>query len=77
MCDALDAVSVPFATFDILGDEEIRQGLKKYSQWPTYPQARVQHPSLAKLHFDVELVQAAYVNVAKLPGQTPFQLNLP
>ena len=40
MCDALDAVDVRYQTFDILGDEEIRQGLKKYSQWPTYPQAR-------------------------------------
>ena len=27
-----------FGTFDILGDEEVRQGLKEYSSWPTYPQ---------------------------------------
>ncbi|CAD7922693.1 unnamed protein product [Amoebophrya sp. A120] len=30
-----------YATFDILQDEEIRQGLKKYSAWPTYPQLYV------------------------------------
>ena len=24
--------------FDILGDEEVRQGLKAHAQWPTYPQ---------------------------------------
>lgn len=29
---------VPFATFDILSDEDVRQGLKVYSDWPTYPQ---------------------------------------
>ena len=29
---------VPFGSFDILEDEEVRQGLKKYSDWPTYPQ---------------------------------------
>ena len=29
---------VAFATFDILSDEEVRQGLKKFSNWPTYPQ---------------------------------------
>lgn len=29
---------VQFTTFDILGDEEVRQGLKKFSNWPTYPQ---------------------------------------
>lgn len=27
-----------FATFDILQDMEIRQGLKEYSNWPTFPQ---------------------------------------
>jgi len=27
-----------FASFDILSDNEVREGLKKYSDWPTYPQ---------------------------------------
>lgn len=27
-----------FGTFDILEDDEVRQGLKKFSNWPTYPQ---------------------------------------
>ncbi len=27
-----------FKTFNILSDAEIRQGLKEYSNWPTYPQ---------------------------------------
>ncbi|KAI8870185.1 putative thioredoxin-like 2 variant 3, partial [Ramicandelaber brevisporus] len=27
-----------FGYFDILSDESVRQGLKEYSQWPTYPQ---------------------------------------
>lgn len=35
---ALDETGVEYATFDILGDEPIRQGLKEYSNWPTYPQ---------------------------------------
>jgi len=30
--------AVPFETFNILADPEIRQGLKEYSSWPTYPQ---------------------------------------
>ena len=33
--------SVPYGHFDILKDEEIRQGLKTYSDWPTYPQLYV------------------------------------
>mmetsp|Transcript_14981 Transcript_14981/g.26234 ORF Transcript_14981/g.26234 Transcript_14981/m.26234 type:complete len:391 (-) Transcript_14981:3992-5164(-) len=27
-----------FDSFDILGDDAVRQGLKKFSNWPTYPQ---------------------------------------
>ena len=27
-----------FDYFDILTDNEVREGLKKYSNWPTYPQ---------------------------------------
>ena len=34
-------LAVPFKTFNILNDEEIRQGLKEYSNWPTYPQVYV------------------------------------
>jgi monothiol glutaredoxin len=33
--------SVAFETFNILADADIRQGLKEYSNWPTYPQLYV------------------------------------
>jgi len=33
--------SVKFGHFDILADEEVRQGLKTFSNWPTYPQLYV------------------------------------
>jgi len=33
--------SVDYKTFDILTDNEVRQGLKEYSEWPTYPQLYV------------------------------------
>lgn len=34
-------LGVSFKTFNILNDAEIRQGLKEYSNWPTYPQLYV------------------------------------
>lgn len=34
----LHALGVPFETFDVLSDVEIRQGIKDYSNWPTIPQ---------------------------------------
>ena len=34
----LKHLGVGFSTFNILNDPEIRQGLKEFSNWPTYPQ---------------------------------------
>jgi Grx4 family monothiol glutaredoxin len=36
--NALKKEGVSFGSFDILSDEEVRQGLKTYSNWPTFPQ---------------------------------------
>lgn len=32
------SLGVPFETFDVLSDMNIRQGIKEYSNWPTIPQ---------------------------------------
>ncbi|MEA2699519.1 MAG: monothiol glutaredoxin [Myxococcales bacterium] len=37
----LKQVGVPFGSFNILADQELREGLKEYSHWPTYPQLYV------------------------------------
>lgn len=34
-------IRAEFETFDILSDNEVRQGLKKFSNWPTFPQLYV------------------------------------
>lgn len=37
----LKHLGASFKTFNILNDAEIRQGLKEYSNWPTFPQLYV------------------------------------
>ena len=37
----LEAVDVPYDTFDVLQDPEIREGIKVYSSWPTIPQVYI------------------------------------
>lgn len=37
----LKEVGAPFGTYNILADPELREGLKEYSSWPTYPQLYV------------------------------------
>lgn len=34
----LKSLNVPFETMNILENETLRQGLKEYSSWPTFPQ---------------------------------------
>jgi monothiol glutaredoxin len=34
----LKQTGVTFDSFNILADQELREGLKQYSSWPTYPQ---------------------------------------
>lgn len=37
----LTSLAIPFETFDVLSDIEIRQGIKEFSEWPTIPQVYV------------------------------------
>ncbi len=37
----LNSFGVPFETFDVLEDNDIRQGIKEYSSWPTIPQVYI------------------------------------
>uniref|UniRef100_A0A7S3NK94 Glutaredoxin domain-containing protein n=1 Tax=Aureoumbra lagunensis TaxID=44058 RepID=A0A7S3NK94_9STRA len=41
ICEILSNADIQFDSFDILEDNDIRQGLKSFSQWPTYPQLYV------------------------------------
>jgi monothiol glutaredoxin len=34
----LKEVGAPFGSYNILADPELREGLKEYSSWPTFPQ---------------------------------------
>jgi monothiol glutaredoxin len=37
----LDHLGATFETVDVLQDQEVRQGIKEYSDWPTIPQLYV------------------------------------
>lgn len=67
--DLLNTNQVRFWAFDILSDEEVRQGLKKYSDWPTYPQLYLDGELLGGLDVVQEEFQSPDF-VAKLPKTT-------
>jgi len=53
-----EAPDVAYGHFDILGDEEVRQGLKTFSNWPTYPQIYVKGELVGGLDILKELQEA-------------------
>ena len=38
----LSELGVKFQSFDVLSDDDLRQGIKEFSNWPTIPQLYVQ-----------------------------------
>lgn len=41
VCEVLKRLDAQFETVNILADAEVRQGMKEYSNWPTFPQLYV------------------------------------
>eukprot|EP00198_Chlamydomonas_reinhardtii_P014360 XP_001703697.1 glutaredoxin, CGFS type [Chlamydomonas reinhardtii] len=56
--EALQSEAVDFGAFDILSDEAVRQGLKEYSNWPTYPQLYVRGELLGGCDIVLEMKAA-------------------
>ncbi len=54
----LDHLGVPFETVDVLQDQEIRQGIKAYSDWPTIPQLYVKGEFVGGSDIMMEMFEA-------------------
>jgi monothiol glutaredoxin len=52
---ALRAVGAEFDSVDIFQDPEIREGLKQYSNWPTFPQLYVNGELIGGCDITLEL----------------------
>lgn len=59
--------NVEFGSFDILEDDQVRQGLKKFSNWPTYPQVRISE----RKGLEAVLMNSSETE-AKVPGCSAF-----
>ena len=68
---ALNAVGQPFAYVNILEDEEIREGLKVYSSWPTFPQLYVKGELIGGSDIVIEMYHSG--ELAELLSQTPAE----
>ena len=73
--ELLTALNAQYGTFDILEDEEVRQGLKKFSNWPTYPQLYVDGELVGGLDILRELNESGELE-AMLPKKQDLNTRL-
>jgi monothiol glutaredoxin len=53
----LNMLAVPYETVDVLADQDIRQGIKEYSSWPTIPQVYINGEFVGGSDILIELYQ--------------------
>ncbi|MGB3534349.1 MAG: Grx4 family monothiol glutaredoxin [Microcoleaceae cyanobacterium] len=53
----LNTYGIPFETFDVLEDPDIRHGIKEYSNWPTIPQVYIDGEFVGGSDVMIELYQ--------------------
>lgn len=57
-CSILQDLGVQFADVNVLEDEEIRQGIKEYGNWPTIPQLYVNKKLVGGSDIMMEMYQS-------------------
>jgi len=67
----LAGIDAQYGTFDILTDDEVRQGLKTYSNWPTYPQLYIDGELIGGLDIIKEMMETG-----ELQGMIPIKVKL-
>src|SRR5205823_1546119 len=70
---------IEFGSFDILTDNIVREGLKKYSNWPTYPQLYVEGELIGGLDVVKDLVASgeflSSIPSSSIKKPAPLDLN--
>lgn len=77
MVNILRAQAVKYGFFNILADDEVRQGLKQFADWPTYPQLWVDGELVGGLdivspHLILKIYSSLFIN-----GQSHSQFTPP
>jgi Grx4 family monothiol glutaredoxin len=69
LIEILTELQVTFDSFDILEDEEVRQGLKAHSNWPTFPQVYIHGELVGGLDIVKEMVASGDFQAMIQPQQ--------
>ncbi|KAJ3214623.1 Glutaredoxin 3 [Dinochytrium kinnereticum] len=76
LLEILGEKGVEYGSFNILADENVRAGLKEYSNWPTYPQIYVNGELIGGLDILKELIASGeFENTFPKPENLESRLN--
>ena len=53
----MNMLGVPYETVDVLADNDIRQGIKEFSNWPTIPQVYINGEFIGGSDIMIEMYQ--------------------
>ncbi len=67
----LDRVAPDYATFDVLADPDVREGIKEFSSWPTIPQLYVRGEFVGGCDIVTEMYQTGELQEALGASPTP------
>ena len=76
---ALDSLGVDYAHVDVLGDPEIREGIKQYGEWPTIPQLYIGGELVGGSDIIAQMVNSGELHTAlglDAPDRTPPSITI-
>ena len=55
--DILNYYSIKFSSYNVLDDNDLRQGIKDYSEWPTIPQIYIKNEFIGGCDILIEMLE--------------------
>lgn len=76
---ALDSITPEYQTFNVLEDEDIREGIKVYGNWPTIPQLYIDGELVGGCDIVVGMFNSGELHTAlgmEAPDRTPPEIHI-
>jgi Grx4 family monothiol glutaredoxin len=73
--ELLNKYNTDFSSFNVLADSEVKEGIKKYSDWPTFPQLYIDSDLVGGLDIAVQLAESGELE-KMLPKKVPLEERL-
>ena len=73
--DILNFFGVKFSSYNVLDDNELREGIKKYSEWPTIPQIYIKKEFIGGCDILREMLENNEIESFLKDKEIPFKTN--